>query len=171
MGNVHVDSTFTLQIAGTNTPGQNVNINSLTGDNNSTVEINANTTGVNNQSVILKIAGKNSDGTDMLIPFDLSTMDWKQNAATTAFDASSFQIVYGGPANISMKGGNSQSAATVYAPNASFTMQGTQDFFGSILARTITNGGNASIHYDRRLSRDFWVAGHPMIGSFAWKRF
>jgi hypothetical protein len=110
--------------------------------------------------------GKNADGTEMAVPFDLSTMDWKQNAATgITHDASSFQIVYGGSANLSMKGGNAQSAATVYAPNASFTMTGTQDFFGSILAKTITNGGNASIHYDRRLGRDFWVVGHPMMAA------
>jgi len=167
--NVVVDPGFTLTFAGSNTPGQNVNINSLTGAG--TVEINANTTGVNNQSVVLKIAGVNPDGTQMAVPFDLSTMAWKQNAATTAFDASSFQIVYGGSANINMQGGNSQSAATVYAPNANFTMIGTQDFFGSILAKTIANGGNANIHYDRRLGRDYWVAGHPMIGSFTWKRY
>ena len=113
----------------------------------------------------------NADGTEMAVPFDLGTMSWKQNAATTAFDASSFQIVYGGSANLSMQGGNSQSAATVYAPNASFTMIGTQDFYGSILAKTILNNGDTAIHYDRRLGRDFWVAGHPMIGSFTWKRY
>lgn len=167
MPSVTVASTYTLSFAGS-TPAQNVNINSLVGSG--TVEVNANTIGLNNESVVLKIAGKNSDGTDMAVPFDLSTMAWKQNAATTTYDASSFQIVYGGTANISMKGGNSQSAATIYAPNASFTMQGTQDFFGSILARTITNGGNASIHYDRRLQRDFWVVGHAMMGTFSWKK-
>ena len=70
-----------------------------------------------------------------------------------------------------MKGGNSQSAATIYAPNASFTLQGTQDLYGSILAKTITNGGNAGIHYDRRLATDFYVTGHPMVGTFTWKRY
>ena len=44
-------------------------------------------------------------------------------------------------------------------PTRTSVLQGTQDLFGSILAKTITNGGNASIHYDRRLSRDFYVAG------------
>jgi hypothetical protein len=110
----------------------------------------------------------------MPVPFDLSSLAWKQNAknlATTVYDASSLQIVYGGTANLSMQGGNLQSSASVYAPNATFEMTGTQDFFGSILAKTITNAGNAKIHYDRRLGRDFWVAGHPMIGSFTWKRF
>ena len=57
-----------------------------------------------------------------------------------------------------------------YAPNANFYLQGTQDLFGSILAKTITNGGNASIHFDRRLLRDFYVNGHPMASSFSWQR-
>jgi hypothetical protein len=164
MPTVTVDGGFTLKIAGTNMPGQNVNINALIGGGEVQID------GLANQSVVLKVAGKAADGTDLPVPFDLSTMSWKQNSPTP-FDASSFQIVYGGSANLNMQGGNSQSAATVYAPNASFTMTGTQDFFGSILARTITNGGNASIHYDRRLGRDFWVSGHPMMGSFTWKRY
>ena len=69
-----------------------------------------------------------------------------------------------------MSGGNSQSAATIYAPNASFTLKGTQDFYGSILSKTLTNNGNPGIHYDRRLSRQFWVAGQPMMGTFTWQR-
>jgi hypothetical protein len=98
-------------------------------------------------------------------------MAWKQNSPSYNYDASALQIVYGGSATISMKGGNSQSAVTIYAPNADFELQGTQDLFGSVLARTIENHGNASIHYDRRLGRDFWVAGRPMVGTFTWKRF
>ena len=167
MPTVTIASGFTLKIQGAQ-PAQNVNINALLGSG--TFEVNANTTGLNNESVVLKVAGKNSDGTEMATPFDLASVSWKQNAATTTYDASSLQIVYGGSANISMQGGNSQSAASIYAPNASFTMTGTQDFYGSILAKTITNGGNASIHYDRRLSRDFYVQGHAMMGTFSWKR-
>ena len=165
---VTIASGYTLQFKGANTPGQSVNINSLTG--NGTMEVNANTTGVNNESVILKISGKNPDGTEMTVPLDLETLAWKQNAATTKYDASSLQIVYGGSATINMKNGNSQSAATIYAPNANFELKGTEDLYGSVLAKTISNAGNASIHYDRRLSRDFYVAGHPMMGSFTWKR-
>ena len=33
------------------------------------------------------------------------------------------------------------------------------------------NTGNANIHYDRRLQHDFWVVGHPIMGTFNWKRF
>ena len=150
-------------------PPQSVNINSLTGSG--TVEIEANMAGNTNQSVVMKLAGLNADGTEMTTPLDLATMGWKQNSTAASYDASALQIVYGGSATLNMSGGNSQSAATIYAPNASFHLQGTQDLFGSVLARTIENHGNASIHYDRRLARDFWVMGNPMMGSFSWSRY
>ena len=43
-------------------------------------------------------------------------------------------------------------------------------FYGSILAKTVENNGNPGIHYDKRLSRQFWVAGQPMMGTFTWQR-
>jgi Tfp pilus assembly protein PilX len=165
--NVVVGSGITLSLVGANTPGQTIDINSLTGSG--AVETNINNS-LGDQSVILRIAGKNSDGTEMATPFDLSTMTWKQNATAKSYDASSLQIVYGGTQQIAMTGGNSQSAATIYAPNASFWMKGTQDFYGSILAQTVLNNGNPVIHYDRRLQRDFDMAGRPMMGTFSWKK-
>jgi hypothetical protein len=168
MPSVTVASGFKLVFDGSSTPGQTVNINALNGSGE--VEINANLTGSLNESVILKVAGLNADSTEMDLPFDLSTMSWKQNSPTQSYDASALQIVYGGTKTISMQGGNSQSAAVIYAPNADFELQGTQDLFGSVLARTIENQGNANIHYDRRLSRDFYVSGRPMLGTFTWKR-
>ena len=166
---VAVTSGYKMIVTGHASPAQNVNINSLSGDGE--IQINANLTGNLNESVVMKIAGKNPDNTDMAVPFDLSAMSWKQNSTGHSLDASALQIVYGGTAAIHMTGGNSQSAVAIYAPNASFELQGTQDLFGSILARTITNGGNSNIHYDRRLGHDFYVAGHPMVGTFSWKRY
>jgi hypothetical protein len=166
---VNVAGGYKLVIAGHATPAQAVNINSLVGSG--AVEINANLVTNLNESVVLKIAGKNPDGTDMTTPFDLSTMSWKQNSAGNSLDASALQIVYGGTALISMKGGNSQSAATIYAPNAAFELQGTQDLYGSVLAKTIYSHGTPAIHYDRRLQSDFMVAGQAMVGTFSWKRY
>ena len=169
MPSVTVNSGITLTLAAANNPtGQTIDINSVNGSG--AVETLVNNTGTSDQSVTLRIAGKNPDGTWMTAPFDLSTMTWKQNATAKSYDATSLQIVYGGPAALSMQGGNSQSAATIYAPNASFNMIGTQDFYGSILANTINNNGNTHIHYDRRLQSEFWIAGHPMMGTFSWKK-
>jgi hypothetical protein len=165
---VDIANGFTLVLNGNN-PANNINLNSLTGSG--AVEVAANMAGANNESVVLRVAGLNADGSEMATPFDLSTMSWKQNSPASSYDASALQIVYGGSATINMQGGNSQSAATIYAPNAEFILQGTQDLYGSILARTIRNVGSGSIHYDRRLARDFWVAGHPMVGTFTWNRY
>ena len=100
-----------------------MNINSLAGTGS--VEFESNMTGPLNESVVLKIAGKNADGTEMATPFDLSDLDsWKQNSPAQSYDASALQVLYGGSGNIVMKGGNNQSAATVYAPNAGFHLQG-----------------------------------------------
>ena len=167
--NVVVGSGYTLVIQGANAPGQAVNINSLVGNNNSNITFDYAT---NSQQVILKVAGKMPDGTDMPVPFDLTQLNaWKQNKPSGAnYDATALQIAYNGTANISMKGGNTADGATIYAPNATFTLQGGQDLYGSILAKTINNVGGASIHYDRRLQRDLHIAGNPMMGTFSWKR-
>ncbi len=155
-----------------------MNINSLGGSGS--IEIAANLTGALNEAVVLKVAGKNpvgtttpglTDPTDMATPVDLASLGWKQNAAATAdkYDAAALQIVYPGTGTISMIG-NPQAAATIYAPNAAFALQGTADLFGSVLAKTVDNGGNASIHYDRRLQSQFYVVGQPMVSTFSWKR-
>lgn len=166
--NVNVANGFTLVVNGSNAPSQKVNINSLNVDG----DVIFNYTN-NDASVIMQFAGKNADGTDMTTaPFNLSDLaSWKQNKPSGHnYDATALQIVYGGTAPINMSGGNSQSAATIYAPNAAFSLQGTQDFFGSVLAKTVESHGTPGIHYDRRLQRQFWVAGAPMMGTFTWQR-
>ena len=70
------------------------------------------------------------------------------------------QITYAGSRGVNLSGG-AGSYATVYAPNALVNMSGNSDFFGSIIASTLTNSGNAAIHYDTSL---------PSIqaGNFIW---
>ena len=169
---VNIASGYTVVFVGHAGPAANVNLNSLSGSGEIQIQANMGATNLN-ESVVLKVAGKNPDGTDMAAPFDLSTMSWKQNASVNAankYDASAVQIVYGGPGTISLTG-NAQSAVTIYAPNAAFSLQGTPDLYGSVLAKTIMSAGNADIHYDRRLKRDFYVVGHPIMGTFNWKRY
>jgi hypothetical protein len=171
--NVVVNSPSNIQISGSSLSGstgtQIINVNSLTGTGG--IFIDANTGSTTNQSVVLKVSGKNTDGTDMTTPIDLQQTGWKQNATNGhQYDASAFEIVYGGTGTINMDGGNSQTAAMIYAPNAHFYLQGTQDLYGSVLAKTIENGGNASLHYDRRLASEFYVPGQTMAPTFTWKR-
>ncbi len=167
---VVIASGYTLKLVA-HSPAQNVNINSLTGSGN--FQVDANLSSAGNEAVVLKVAGLASDGTELATAIDLDTLSWKQNTTVNQakYDASALQIVYGGTQTINMNGGNAQSAAMIYAPNADFQLKGTQDFYGSVLAKTVTNGGNASIHYDRSLSGEFYVTGQSMLGTFSWQRY
>jgi len=115
---------------------------------------------------------KNPDGSDVATPIDFTggTYAAPNCAACSNYDASLMQIVYAGTGEIKLTG-NSAAAATIYAPNAQVTLSGTADVYGSVLARRMHNTGNANIHYDRRLQRDFYVSGHPMASSFTWRKY
>lgn len=60
------------------------------------------------------------------------------------------QFTYAGSRGLNLTGG-SASYATVDAPNALVNMTGGSDFFGSIIASTVTNSGGTAIHYDTNL--------------------
>jgi len=60
------------------------------------------------------------------------------------------QFLYAGSQGVNLSGG-AESYATVYAPNALVNMSGNSDFFGSIIGSTLTDSGNAAIHYDTSL--------------------
>ena len=62
-------------------------------------------------------------------------------------------------------------AATFYAPNATVNFRERRICTDPSWRRRIDNVGNGNIHYDRRLQHDFYVAGHPMSGTFTWKRY
>jgi Tfp pilus assembly protein PilX len=151
------------------TPAAQYNFNSLTIASQS--QINAQATS-SAQGVNVEIVGKTNAGVDIASPLDMTGGSFAAPVcpACSTYDASLIQFIYGGTGNISMKG-NSGAAATFYAPNASATFAGTSDLYGSLLAKTINETGSGNIHYDRRLQHDFYVAGHPMAGTFTWKRF
>jgi hypothetical protein len=171
---VKLSGGVTLQVVPHFDPAQVVNINSLTMVGNSKFTVKAS---ASNQSLLVNVAGKNADGTDMTTPVDFggngnSGGDFGNDstcAGCSNFDASMLQFIYAGPGTINFRGNNT-SAATFYAPNATVSLQGTSALYGSMLGKTVTNGGNADIYYDRRLSHDFYVEGMQMLGTFNWKR-
>ena len=59
-----------------------------------------------------------------------------------------FVINYAGAQTISIAG-NGNVTAILNAPNATLTQQGNGNWYGSILASTISLGGNAFFHYDK----------------------
>jgi hypothetical protein len=150
-------------------PTARYNINSISLSGGSTVGISATSP---SEGVILGIIGMNPNNSLIARPVDFtggSYVGVTGCASCSSFDASMLQMVYAGTGEINMTG-NSGAAATFYAPNALFTLQGNADVYGSVLAKRVNITGNGNIHYDRRLRRDFYVAGHPMMGTFNWKR-
>jgi hypothetical protein len=152
------------------TPSSRYNVNSISLQGGSTLGIAATSPA---QGVILGIVGKDPSGTAIATPVDLT--GGSQTMVTgcalcSNYDASMLQMAYGGTGELKV-GGNNDSVMTVYAPNALFTLSGTGNVYGSILAKRLNDIGNGDIKYDRRLLHDYWVVGNPMIGTFNWQRY
>lgn len=148
LDNVQVTGGATLTLeAGT------YNINSLKLTGGSTVVIGSG-------PVILNVAG-----TD-----DATPIDFEGGAtANESFDPSMFRIQYAGTGSLKLTGGATV-AAIVYAPLANVSIEGGADVYGSVLAARLSANGGAQLHYDRRLSRDFFTTGPQMMSGFSWKK-
>ena len=96
-------------------------------------------------------------------------LDFEGGAAINeTFDPSMLRIHYAGTGTLKLTGGTTTSAI-VYAPSAATTITGGADFYGSVLSASVAVSGGAKIHYDRRLSRDFFTTGPQMMSSFSWR--
>jgi hypothetical protein len=160
LGNVTVGSNVNLRIqygvGGVASTGTvTANLNSIDLGANSTLTIGTNT------AVTMNVVG-----TGQSTPIDFTGGTF----ANTSYDPSKFQILYAGTGNVEMVGG-AAAAVTVYAPNSSLTMHGTADVYGSILSRTFTDTGGATVHYDRSLSTKFFTLGNYVMSSFSWKKY
>lgn len=126
------------------------------------------------QGVFVHIVGQAPDGSEILpIPLDFTGGSYTTVtgcATCSNYDATMLQFVYSGTGEIKMEG-NSSAAASFYAPNASVRFEGSADLYGSVLAASIHRTGSGNIYYDQTLQEDFWVIGHPMVGSFTWVRY
>lgn len=112
--------------------------------------------------VIIKVKG---DG--MTTPLDLSG----GGVSNPSMNPQNLQFVYAGTGNIKITGG-SQTAALVYAPNASGSFDGSStDFYGAVVTKYVTSMGGFSLNYDRRLQNTVMTAGAVMMTSFTWKTF
>lgn len=158
-GDIRISGGARLQLsAGT------YNINSLTLSGHGDLNI---TSG----PVILNVAGYSTAG-DPSSGYMGSPLDFTGQSVTTNsnLDPSMFQITYAGTGNIKMAGG-SDTAGLLYAPNA--TVQNNSagaQWYGAVIARTVTDAGHAVIHYDRRLQAEYMMVGPWMIDSFTWAK-
>ena len=165
---IALTSSTNLVLTASNPPSQyNVNSISLAGGSTIGIKATSPTEGVN-----LGIVGMTAAGVALATPVDFT--GGSQTAITgcatcSNYDASMLQMIYAGTGELKV-GGNNNSVMTVYAPNALFTLSGTGAVYGSILAKRMNDTGTGDILYDRRLLHDFWVVGHPMVGTFSWQR-
>jgi hypothetical protein len=149
-GNVHLSTAA----AGTKAC---YNINSLTENGGGTLIIDSG-------PVIVNLAG-----VGVSIPLDI-TGGGMINSVTPAYNATSFQILYGGTGTIKLKGGG-QSIGVMYAPNASYSIGGGADWYGSLIGGTLTDMGGSAIHYDKHLASGGYTVGNWMLDSFTWKKY
>jgi PilX N-terminal len=154
LGNVSVDGHSTMTLCATGLTCH-ITVNSITLNGNSTLIIAPGST------VILNVAG-----VSQTTPIDFTG----GSVSNASLIPSHFQIDYAGTGNIKLNGGAATSAM-VYAPNGAATFNGGGDFYGSVIAGTVTDGGGAAIHYDRSLAGQFFVLGNTMLASFSWQRY
>ena len=91
-----------------------------------------------------------------------------QGIVNTSFVSTDLQIVYAGTGEVKLAGGD-QTAAVVYAPNATSNITGGADLYGAIIVHELTEAGGASIHYDRHLKTIMFVPGDYTMSAFTWK--
>jgi hypothetical protein len=86
------------------------------------------------------------------------------------YDPANLQFIYGGTGNVYVAGG-SESAALVYAPQASVTLAGNSDFYGAVVGQQLNVPGSAKLYYDMNLSRTAQTSSNPIMSSFTWQTF
>jgi len=111
--------------------------------------------------VIFQIAG-----VGVATPLDMTG----GSLANATFNPTQLQFVYGGTGNVKLAGG-ATSAALLYAPQATVTITGNNDFYGAVVAGKVTDMGVAAIHYDRSLQNSATTAGNPMMDEFNWRSY
>jgi hypothetical protein len=118
---------------------------------------------VDSGPVIIKVKGDNPP----TLPLDLSG----GGISNPSLDPTMLQFVYAGTGDIKITGG-SETAALVYAPNASGSFSGAStEFYGAVITKYVTSMGGFTLNYDRRLQNKVMTAGPPMMTAFTWKTF
>lgn len=82
--------------------------------------------------------------------------------------AENFQIYSASTGDIRFNGGSTVYAA-VYAPDATFTNNGGNEFFGALVANTMKLTGTASFHYDEDLAK--LATPDPKFKIISWRRY
>lgn len=158
LGNVSLTGGATLTIKGGTSPTVNLNVNTWSMSGGSTLALGTGT------SVVMNVAGQG-------VSSGATVVDFTGGSLTNAsYDPSKFQILYAGTNKIKA-GGSSDTAATIYAPNADISMFGSAGFYGSVLGKSFTDNGGAKLHYDRSLATKYSTLGQHVMSSFSWQKY
>jgi hypothetical protein len=112
--------------------------------------------------VVIKVKGQ-GDAT----PLDLEG----GGVSNPSLDPTMLQFVYAGSGTIKITGGT-DTAALVYAPNATAYLTGSStNFYGAIVTNKVASTGGFELNYDRRLQRTIMTAGLATMTSFTWRTF
>jgi len=118
---------------------------------------------VDSGPVVIRVAGKADDGSELATPIDLTG-----GAVTnTSFKPENLQVIYGGTGNVILNGG-SKTSMLAYAPNATVTLNGGGDLYGAVVGNTIIDTGGTKLHYDVNLGSWAYTEGSPTMTSFTW---
>jgi hypothetical protein len=115
-------------------------------------------------AVVMSVAGQGVTTGATVVDFTGGTL------TNGSYDPSKFQILYAGTNKIKV-GGSTDTAATIYAPNADIQMHGSAGFYGSVLGKTFTDVGGAKMHYDRSLATKYSTLGQHVMSSFSWQKY
>jgi hypothetical protein len=116
--------------------------------------------------VILQLAGNGLTGAS---PSVLNFGGSSQLINSTAA-ANNFQVVYGGPYDIKLRGG-AQAYGVIYAPASNISYGGGSDWFGASVGKTVNDQGGTNLHYDRALSDRFYIVGKFRVASLSWEKY
>ena len=156
------------------TPSTVVTLGNVNGNGGAIIHLSAGTYVVNSLSlnggstividsgpVIFKVAGVGTT-----TPIDLSG----GAVSNPSYNPSNMQFLYGGTGTVKLTG-NSATSALVLAPNAAAEMNGTGDFYGALITKTVYGGGNSAIHYDRNLMKQQTTQGNAILHQFSWSSY
>ena len=114
--------------------------------------------------VVINVMGLDSSGNPLANPITIVG----GGIVNETFDPSNLQILYAGPGEVKLAGGE-KTSAVVYAPNASADLTGGGDLYGALVVGTLKEPGGAMIHYDRHLKTKLFMPGDYTMSAFTWK--
>ena len=112
--------------------------------------------------VVIKVKGQ-GDATPLALEGN--------GVSNPSLDPTMLQFVYAGSGTVRITGGT-DTAALVYAPNATAYLTGSMtNFYGAIVTNKVAQTGGFELNYDRRLQRTIMTAGLATMTSFTWRTF